>query len=77
MAISNSSILSFTATSTDKKIVRNFSSSVFSLLRDWDNSKFNQVASSDSLEMISFKESSFAETSKIPPEICHTISEIK
>jgi len=48
MAISRSSRLSFTATSTDKKLVRNFSNSVFSLLRDWDNSKFDQVASSAS-----------------------------
>jgi len=48
MAISRSSRLSFTDISTDKKLVRNFSNSVFSLLRDWDNSKFDQVASSAS-----------------------------
>jgi predicted neuraminidase len=76
IAMSKRSRLSLIASSADKKRFRNFSISVFSLLRDWDSSKLDQVDSSDNLLLISSNELSLSATSKMPPEIVHTISEI-
>ena len=77
IAISSNSALSLIAPSTDKKILRNFSSSVFSLFKDWESSKSDQVDSSDNFKLISCNELSFWATSKIPPEITHAISETR
>ena len=59
IAISRKSRLSLIASSTDKKRSKNFSRSAFSLLRDCESSKLDQVDSSDSFELISSKELCF------------------